>query len=103
MASFPVTVATLLQRYSAKLGLEWVAGDRGAEQVLLPAGADINQISLIGHLNFIHPHRIQVLGSSEFAYLGGLGKNSYDDALSALFGPDSAAVILSDQINGRTF
>lgn len=96
MAAAPVTIATLFERYGAKLGLEWVAGSAGAQRLIRPPESDITQISLIGHLNFIHPHRIQVLGASEFAYLEGLGKNSYDDALDALFGTDSVAVIVSD-------
>jgi len=91
-----VTVGTFFERYGSKLGLDWVSGDAGVQRLLVPPTADITQISLVGHLNFIHPHRIQVLGSSEFAYLEGLGKNSYDDALDALFGTDSSAVIISD-------
>lgn len=96
MATPPVTVATLFERYGTKLGLEWIAGDAGARRLIRPHETDISQVSLIGHLNFIHPHRIQVLGSSEFTYLEGLGKNSYDDALNALFGSESVAVVLSD-------
>jgi HPr kinase/phosphorylase len=89
------TVASLYDAYHQLLQLRWLAGKGGATRNLVPEG-ESSRTSLIGHLNFIHPHRIQVLGASELAYLGSLGKNSYQDALQRLFSSSTAAVIVAE-------
>lgn len=91
-----VTIATLFESYAQRLELEWVAGREGAGQSVVPEGGDLARISLIGHLNFIHPHRIQALGHSEFDYLESLGKNSLDDTLATLFSGASAAIVVTE-------
>lgn len=96
MATPPVTADSLFDAYRERLSLRWLAGRRGTRKPLLPAEHE-PQLSLIGHLNFIHPHRIQVLGASELDYLHGLGKNSYEDALTMLFSGESAMVIMAEE------
>ncbi len=91
----PVSADSLFDAYRERLGLRWLGGRRGTGRALLPPEAEA-QISLIGHLNFIHPHRIQVLGTSELEYLHGLGKNSFQDALASLFSGASAMVIVTE-------
>jgi HPr kinase/phosphorylase len=91
-----VTIATLIESYAKRLELEWIAGHEGAHTAIVPPGADVTRISLIGHLNFIHPHRIQALGNSEFEYLDGLAKGALDDTLASLFSGASVAVIITD-------
>lgn len=95
MTTPPVTADSLFDAYRERLSLRWLVGSRGQSRLLLPNEPE-PQVSLIGHLNFIHPHRIQVIGASELEYLHGLGKNSYEDALQALFSGDSAVAILTD-------
>jgi HPr kinase/phosphorylase len=55
-----------------KLKLEWVAGRNGGAKELNSELTKDSSQGLIGHLNFIHPNLIQVLGSSEVDYLNGL-------------------------------
>jgi len=55
-----------------KLKLEWVAGRAGGAKLLNSELTKDSSRGLIGHLNFIHPNLIQVLGASEVAYLNGL-------------------------------
>ncbi len=92
----PVTVRTLIDSYQRRLGLRWWAGRAGIDRALLPAGTTRSRLSLVGHLNFIHPHRVQVLGASELEYLQALGKNSFEDALGRLFSGESATVMVAD-------
>lgn len=94
MTSRSVTADSLFDAYRERLGLRWLAGPRGTDRPLLPASDD--EISLIGHLNFIHPHRIQVLGHSELEYLRNLGKNAYEDTLASLFSGSSVMVVVAD-------
>ncbi len=91
----PVTVRTLFETYQKRLGLRWLAGRNGADRDLSITPQDAANLSWVGHLNFIHPHRIQVLGGSELEYLHGLGKNSYEDALARLFAPETAAIVVA--------
>ncbi len=96
-----LTARTLFEVHRDKLGLRWVAGRQGEQrpvQLPLPAqdaeGAPFG--AWVGHLNLIHPNRIQVLGTAELRYLDGLGKNSHADAIKQLFASAPAAVVVAD-------
>jgi HPr kinase/phosphorylase len=67
-----VSIARLFEDNCDKLRLAWVAGrDGGAKDLNSELTKDSSQ-GLIGHINFIHPNLIQVLGTSEVDYLNGL-------------------------------
>jgi len=68
-----VSIARLFEDNRDKLGLEWIAGRGGGAKELNSELTKDSSRGLIGHLNFIHPNLIQVLGASEVAYLNGLG------------------------------
>lgn len=93
MPTVSITAAGLLNAYGERLGLQWLGGKEAADEPLFAAA---DERSIVGHLNFIHPHLIQVLGTSELDYLKGLGKNSYKDALQHLFSGDSRLVIVTE-------
>lgn len=66
-----VSAEVLFEQFRSRLKWEWVAGlgasERRFDEVAVKAansGAD-----LVGHLNYIHPYRLQVLGEREVAYL----------------------------------
>jgi len=90
-----VSIARLFEDNQQKLRLEWVAG-RGGGQKTLDSGAtkDSSQ-GLIGHFNFIHPNLIQVLGSSEVAYLEGLDAASCRSVLARAAAKDLACFIVA--------
>ena len=91
------TASALFEVHKDKLALEWVAGRSGAQRPVQSRGAtDAPVGAWVGHLNLIHPNRIQVLGKAELAYLGGLGKNSHADAIKRLFAKQPAAVVVAD-------
>ncbi|QKT02916.1 HPr(Ser) kinase/phosphatase [Ectothiorhodospiraceae bacterium 2226] len=92
-----LTVRALFEAHRQRLRLTWEAGQAGGDLAVAgPAERGAPPDSLVGHLTLIRPNRIQVLGSSELRYLDGLGKNSYDDALTRLFGERPAAIIVCD-------
>lgn len=96
MDKIRITAQQLFDACHARLELEWLLQPKADSVTIvpLPQGADTR--SLVGHLNFIHPHRIQVLGPPEVSYLESLGKNSHLDSLKQLFSNETALVILSD-------
>ena len=67
-----VSIARLFEDNRDKLALEWVAGRDGGAKALNSELTKDSSKGLIGHLNFIHPNLIQVLGTSEVAYLSSL-------------------------------
>ncbi len=73
-----VSIARLFEDNSDKLKLAWIAGRDGGTKDLNSELTKDSSKGLIGHLNFIHPNLIQVLGATEVNYL-----NSLDPATCA--------------------
>ncbi len=97
MEKIRITAQQLFEACSTRLELEWLLQPTAESLTIVPLPLGAEARSLIGHLNFIHPHRIQVLGPPEVGYLDGLGKNSHIDSLNQLFSSETALVILSDK------
>ncbi len=67
-----VSIARLFEETGGKLQLDWIAGRNGADKGIDSEFTKDSSKGLVGHLNFIHPNVIQVLGDSEVDYLNGL-------------------------------
>lgn len=95
-----LTVSTLYDEYRARLGLTWAAGRGGAARELRgmqdAAAPDRPFDSGAGHLNLIHPNRIQVLGPAEAGYLEQLHGDTRAEHLRRIFAAAPACVIVSD-------
>lgn len=94
-----LTVNQLFESHAEKLVLKWLAGEAGGDHVIqLSADNDtaLLDTSMVGHLNLIHPNRVQVLGRTELGYLASLGKNSYQDAVGKLFEESPAFIVVAD-------
>src|SRR5215475_12999421 len=90
-----VSIARLFEENREKLRLEWVGGRDGAARELVSELTKDSAQGLIGHLNFIHPNLIQVLGASEAAYLSGLDAASCRSILSKVATKDLACFIVA--------
>ncbi len=99
MSTPALTAADLFARHERALALNWLAGRGGARRPLL-ADASVDpesrRAAWVGHLNLIHPFRVQVLGRVELDYLANLGKNSRGDSLQALFEARPTMVVVAD-------
>jgi HPr kinase/phosphorylase len=92
------SIARLYEDNAAKLGLGWV-GSRDGEAV--PVRRDsADTAALVGHLNLIHPNRIQVLGRRELAYIDGYSGEGADQIITNLFAAEPVAIIFSDGVAG---
>ncbi|HXF66578.1 MAG TPA: HPr(Ser) kinase/phosphatase [Burkholderiales bacterium] len=78
-----------------KLRLQWVAGRAGGARELDSELTRDSTKGLIGHLNFIHPNLIQVLGPPEAAYLESLDAPSRRSALSGAATRDLACFVVA--------
>lgn len=92
-----VTTQNLFDAQAKPMKLKWVAGRAGAPRPLEPATAKFPGMALVGHLNFVHPNRIQVLGEAEVQYLARLKKTERQGAIRTLCEcPKTAAVIVAN-------
>src|SRR5512135_2970169 len=91
-----VSVETLFRDLADQLGLQWVAGRNGGGRTLSSETIQKPTLALIGHLNFVHPNRVQVLGCAEMDYLRKLTPDGLVDAINHLFSTEIAAVIVSN-------
>jgi HPr kinase/phosphorylase len=99
MTTPPVTAHDFFEAQSGPLKLKWIAGESGRNRLLEPTTAKYPGMALVGHLNFVHPNRIQVIGEAEIAYLSRLDKKEYEEAIRNLFTCDKTSAIIV--ANGR--
>jgi len=91
-----LTVGALYEALYQKLHLEWVAGRLGsAHELELPKGQH-SGASLVGHLNFVRPYLVQVIGNTEIAYLDNLSAETRREAIDKLVRQSSGAIIVAD-------
>ena len=57
-----VSVEALFRDMSEQLDLQWVAGHKGGHRTLSSETIQKPTLALIGHLNFVHPNRVHLLG-----------------------------------------
>jgi HPr kinase/phosphorylase len=96
-----LSIEDLYNIHRDNLELEWIAGQEGGklatirdEEQTTPESS--GSLSLVGHLNLIHPHQIQVIGNIEIKYLEGLRNISMQDAITQLFHSKPVCIIIAD-------
>jgi HPr kinase/phosphorylase len=91
-----ISVQQLFDETSERLQLTWVAGREGGRRLLTSETIQKPTLALIGHLNFVHPNRVQVLGCAEMDYLRSLAPEALSQAIRNLFSTELAAVIVTN-------
>ena len=91
-----INVAELFKQTRRKLKLNWVAGANGGSKTLTSVTVSKPSLALIGHLNFVHPNRVQVLGCAEMDYLRSLPAEEATQSIENLYSTDLAAVIVAN-------
>ena len=88
-------IQSLYKALQEKLGLVWLTGEQYKERPVHTTDEDSQEVSLVGHLNLIIQHRVQILGRKELEYLDSLKKNSRKDTLSQLFSGQTTLVVIA--------
>lgn len=91
-----VSVKQVFEQTREPLGLEWIAGQDGGDKLLTSDTIQKPTLALIGHLNFVHPNRVQVMGCAEMDYLRQLDAESLRQAIENLFSTELAAIIVAN-------
>src|SRR3989442_3451792 len=89
-----ISVAQLYDDNRDKLGLAWLGGKAGSATRLRRDSTDA--AALVGHLNLIHPNRVQVLGNHEIAHLAAFEEGELFGMLGKLFAVHPAAIVIAD-------
>jgi HPr kinase/phosphorylase len=95
-----VSVDRLFADNQARLGMSWVGGRQGGSKVLTGESALKPTMGQVGHMNFIHPFRIQILGAAETAWLRELSTDRLQAAIEQLFTTDLVAIVVA---NGEVY
>jgi len=115
-----ISVARLFEKHGEELGLHWVSGRKGGDRAITPqeyrspsfpfpedemeevAAAPYCRtdarpgMSLVGYLNLIHPHQIQILGNVELDYLESMRDITRHDTVKQLIVHDPACIIIAE-------
>jgi len=91
-----VSVKEVYDETRDRLGLSWIAGLDGGDKLLTSETVQKPTLALIGHLNFVHPNRVQVLGCAEMDYLRQQQGPALEQAISNLFSTELAAIIVAN-------
>ena len=113
-----ITVEQLIQQHGDRLELTCAAGKPGLQRVILPeqaqspAGASAEPVprdgtatekSVVGYLNLIHPHQIQIIGGVELKFIDSLRDITRHDAIKQLFKHEPACIIIADNQRAPAF
>ncbi len=91
-----ITVRRLYKNNQIKLKLSWIAGTTGADNLLT---SDQEQATaLVGHLNFIHPNQVQVIGVTEADYLSKMEAGQIKASLNELFDRTISLIIVANDL-----
>lgn len=91
-----VSVEKIVEDNRSRLGLTWIAGHQGGSRVLTGDAELKPTIGQVGHMNFIHPFRFQILGAAETGYLRGLPEDQVRKSVDALFTTELVAIVVAN-------
>jgi HPr kinase/phosphorylase len=90
-----LSIARLFDDNREKLKLTWIGGREGGRRNLNSELIKGSSKGLIGHLNFIHPNWIQVLGPTEVQYVKSLDPEVCRSTLSEIAARDLACFMVA--------
>ena len=90
-----ISIAQLFDETREKLQLTWSAGRGGPDKGINSELTKDSSKGLVGHLNFIHPNLIQVLGETEIGFLGGMPPADAETLLQRITTRDLACFIIA--------
>ncbi|NYT65471.1 HPr kinase/phosphorylase [Alcaligenaceae bacterium] len=91
-----LTIQELVSDNAEKIPLTWVAGVDAAHRLIPDVGMSASD--LIGHLNLIHPSRIQVFGAEELTYYARLDHKRRTHHLEELLTGGVPAILIAESM-----
>jgi HPr kinase/phosphorylase len=97
----PLSIQELFDDNLEALKLSWLGGQAGANGVIV--GDAVSAADQIGHLNLIHPGRIQVFGHEEVSYLAHISEQSRMAQTRELVAGKPPALIMAQSLQPLPF
>jgi HPr kinase/phosphorylase len=93
-----ISAEALFEEHRRSLRWEWVAGHAHPERRIDEAAVRNAQgaADLVGYLNYIHPYRVQIVGTREVAYLTGCADDVAERRISRIVTLEPPALIVAD-------
>lgn len=90
-----ISLAQLFEDNREKLLLNWFVGDQADHRIEIKDsnnfGADV-----VGHINIIHPERLQVMGQAEHDWALSIGERRFNQVFQDLLAAQPPAIIVGD-------
>ncbi len=90
-----LTPLDLFHYLQKNIDIKWLAGKAHASRPIKKSLHLNQQSTLVGHLNLIHPNRIQVIGKKEWHYLNKLRQQT-NRSLDEIFSRRTAAIVFTN-------
>ena len=90
-----ITARELFDQLQDRLGLRWVAGQRGERRVLESGEHLQRRPAMAGYLNTIHANKVQIVGSEELNYLDGLDPRQRWESLARIVNDTPLALVIT--------
>jgi HPr kinase/phosphorylase len=91
-----ISIERLFADNQQRLALTWLAGRQGGNRVLIGESGLKPTIGQVGHMNFVHPFRVQLIGAAEANYMRGLPEDALRASIARLFTTELAAIIVAN-------
>ena len=91
-----VSVQQLFDDNRERLGLHWLGGRQGGNRIMAGDSALKPTVGQVGHMNLIHPFRIQILGAAEGTYLRGLPELELRACVDRLFNTELIIILVAN-------
>jgi len=89
-----VELSRLFEDNQERLDIQWIAGRDGGRRSLSRDTNEQAHVGLVGHMNFIHPFRVQLIGPAEMAYLNTLDDKERENTFSRLLIDELGAIFV---------
>jgi len=90
-----ISISQLFEDHQDKLSLIWVAA-QGAERSIEIRERGNYGADVVGHLNLIHPERLQVIGAAEYQWLSRVNPERLKAQMNEIFAAQPPAVIVAE-------
>jgi HPr kinase/phosphorylase len=89
-----LSISQLFENCRARLELSWICGT--LNRAVSVTRSDVSPADLVGHLNLIHPDRLQVLGSPEMSWMAAQHPLKVERHLREIIAARPPAIIVAD-------
>jgi len=90
-----ISLNQLYEDNREKLLLNWVAGQRVDRRIEIKGSSNYGA-DVVGHINIIHPERLQVMGRAEYDWAVRIGERRFTHQFQEFLQAEAPAVIVAD-------